>query len=205
MKTGARPTGTVRGMSTHLSSWLAGEDLTTPANHRSPVAEAPPPSASPSPAPGRIYAETAPGEVPYRPARSSRTDALGFLAAVWVVVAAVPVAYLPTGRFDMLWNDAMVGVAAAAVTMTRLVRTGMAPSTTGISCALGGWLAVAPFALGYGTYPTEQVARWNDVVSGAAILVLGTASMVRARARRAAAGTVPTSPGLVVGPVEPAD
>lgn len=187
-------------MSTHLSSWLAGEDLTTPANHRGPVVEP-----SPAAATGRERTVVEQVAVPYRPVRSSRTDALGFLAAVWVVLAAVPVAYLPTGRVDMLWNDAMVGIAAGAVTMIRLVRAGMAPSTTGISCALGGWLALAPFALGYGGDPTEQLARWNDIACGGAILALGAASMLRARVRRAAHEAVPTSPGLVVGPVERAD
>jgi hypothetical protein len=113
------------------------------------------------------------------------------------------VAYLPTGRFDMLWNDAMVGVAACVVAITRLVRPGLAPTTTGITCALGGWLVAAPFVLGYGDNATEHLARWNDFSSGAAIAVLGLATMVAARPRTAVA-RVPSS-GLAVGTVEPAD
>jgi hypothetical protein len=181
-------------MSTHVSSWLAGNDVTTPAHDRRPVIE------QPSTAPTIV--ERVPAEVPRRGVRPRRTDGLAFLAAVWVVVAAVPVAYLPTRRLDMFWSDAMVGFAAGVVILTRLVRPGMAPSTTGITLALGGWLAVAPFALGYGTHPGEHLARLNDLAVGTAVAALSLATMVAAKARPA---VPPGSAGLVVGTVEPTD
>jgi hypothetical protein len=185
-------------MSSNLSGWLAGEDLTTPANDRHAVLE------HPSPDRASIERAASLGPVPADvPRRGSRTDGLAFLAAAWVVIAAVPVAYLPTGRFDMLWNDAMVGIAACVVTMTRIARPGMAPTTTGITCALGGWLVVAPFVLHYGDQPFERLARWSDVTSGAAIVALSLATMVAARAR-SPQGRQPLS-GLAVGAVEPAD
>jgi hypothetical protein len=181
-------------MSSNLSGWLAGEDVTTPANDRRAVLE------QPSPGGRALPPEPVPREVPRR---GSRTDGLAFLAAAWVVIAAVPVAYLPTGRFDMLWNDAMVGIAACVVTMTRIVRPGMAPTTTGITFALGGWLVVAPFVLHYGDHPYEHLARWSDLTSGAAIALLSLATMVAAKARSEEGGA--SLPGLVAGAVERAD
>jgi hypothetical protein len=192
-------------MSTHLSSWLAGEDVTTPANDRHPVAE------PGRPEPRRVEYRSAapvtaaPVTVAPVPVRRGRADALALLAAVWVVVAAVPLAYLPTGRFDMFWNDTTVGVAAAAVTMVRLARTGLAPSTTGITLVLGGWLVAAPFVLGYGHQPYERPAQWNDLVSGAAIAVLSLATMVTTRTRRSVDPVPPRSAGLVVGAVHGVD
>jgi hypothetical protein len=187
-------------MSTHLSSWLAGEDVTTPANDRHLVAE-PERRAPGYRAPEYRRIEPVTPAAGYPPVRRGRADAVALLAAVWVVVAAVPLAYLPTGRFDMLWNDATVGIAAATVTMVRLTRTGMAPSTTGVTLVLGGWLVAAPFVLGYGHQPYERPAQWSDLASGAAIAVLSLATMVTARARRPADPVPPRSAGLVVGAV----
>lgn len=184
-------------MSSNLSGWLAGEDVTTPANDRYAVLEQPSPGTRVSPPP-----DPALSQEPLR-RRGFHADGLAFLAAVWVVIAAVPVAYLPTGRFDLLWNDAMVGIAACVVTMTRIVRPGMAPTTTGITFALGGWLVVAPFVLGYGSHPFEHLARWSDLTSGAAIAVLSLATMLAARARSVEVRQA--LPGLVVGAVERAD
>lgn len=185
-------------MSSNLSGWLAGEDVTTPANDRYAVLEQPSPGTralppSPSPAPSAEPVSR----------QGFRADGLAFLAAVWVVIAAVPVAYLPTGRFDLLWNDAMVGIAACVVTMTRIIRPGMAPTTTGITFALGAWLVAAPFVLGYGTHPFEHLARWSDLASGAAIAVLSLATLLAARSR--SVEVRPSLPGLVVGAVERAD
>lgn len=188
-------------MSSNLSGWLAGEDVTTPANDRHAVIEQParggrtvaPPPPSPVPSPAVEPAQR----------RGFRADGLAFLAAVWVVIAAVPVAYLPTGRFDLLWNDAMVGIAACVVTLIRIVRPGMAPTTTGITFALGAWLMAAPFVLGYGSRPFEHLARWSDLTSGAAIAVLSLATLLAARFRSVEVRQ--SLPGLVVGAVEPAD
>lgn len=168
------------------SSWLAGEDVTTPANDR------------------RATDDHAPPDAPRRGA-SGGADAFVFLAAVWLVVASVPLAYTPTGRFDVFWNDTVVGVAVGAVTMTRLVGPGMTPATTAINCALGAWLVAAPFVLGYGGSPADGPARWNDLAIGVAIVVPTLASLAATKAEPRA-DTVPArSPSLVVGSVEPVD
>ena len=182
----ARAGGSVRGMSSHLSSWLADADVTTPAHDRLRPVEAPP-------------------RGPARGGRTARLDALVFLAAIWLVIASVPVAYGPTGRLDILWNDAVVGIAVGVVTMIRLVGSGVPDSTTGITCALGGWLVAAPFVLGYGDTPAGRLARWDDVTVGAAIVVLSLATLAAGRMGPVADPVPANSPGLVVGAVEPAD
>jgi hypothetical protein len=166
---------------------MAGEDVTTPANDR------------------RANVERVPPDAGRRDVRTGRIDALVFLAAVWLVLASVPVAYETTGRFDMLWNDAVVGVAVGVVSMTRLVRPGTVPPTTGITCVLGGWLVLAPFVLGYGVGPADRLARWNDLAIGAAIVVLSLIAVLVTRVRPKVDVVPPQSPGLVVGAVEPAD
>ena len=45
-----------------------------------------------------------------------------FLAAVWLVVSAVPIGYIGAGRYDVFWGDTVVGIAVAIVTMVRLLR-----------------------------------------------------------------------------------
>ena len=173
-------------MSSPLSSWLAGEDVTTPAHDRQRMVEAPP-------------------EAPARGGRTAWLDALVFLAAVWLVIASVPVAYGPTGRIDILWNDVVVGTAVGVVTMIRLVGSGVPDSTAGITCALGGWLVAAPFVLGYGDTPAGRLARWDDVAVGTAVAVLSLATLAATRIRPKADAVPPQSPGLTVGAVEPAD
>ncbi len=168
------------------SSWLAGEDVTTPANDR------------------RASVDHTPPDAPRR-AASGGADAFVFLAAVWLVVASVPLAYMPTGRFDVFWNETVVGVAVGTVTMTRLLGPGMTPATTGINCVLGAWLVAAPFVLGYGGSPADGPARWNDLAIGVAIAVPTLASLAATRTESHADTGPARSPSLVVGSVEPAD
>jgi hypothetical protein len=143
-----------------MTIWLSDEDLTTPANDRA----APPDGRPPDAAPRRL---------------GVRTDAVVFLAGVWLVISAVPVAYHGTGRFDVLWNDVVVGLAVAVTAMVRLARPGGLPGQAPIACALGGWLIAAPFVLGYGGGPGDGRAFGNDVVVGLVIVVGTLAGAVR--------------------------
>jgi hypothetical protein len=136
--------------------WLAEYDLTTPANDR---------HATPN---GRPHATEA--AAPRRDLGAPAT-ALVFLAAIWLVVAAIPVAYEGTGRFDVFWNDVVVGLALATVTLLRLARPAV-PTLAGITFALGGWLILAPFVLGYGGGTSDVPALWNHLALGVAVLGL---------------------------------
>lgn len=175
-------------MTTQQTSWLTGKDFTTPANGR------------------RASAGHGPPDARRRSVRAGWADALVFLAAVWLVVASVPVAYGSTGRFEVFWNDAVIGIAVGVVTMARLLGPDRTPSTAGINCALGTWLLAAPFVFGYGGGGTDGRPLWNDLAVGVAIVSLTLASVLATRLRPQADTVFSAeSPGLVVGAVEPAD
>lgn len=90
--------------------------------------------------------------------------ALLFLAAVWLVVAAVPIGYLGAGRYDAFWSDTVVGIAVAIVTMVRMLRP--IPALGWVTAGLAAWLIAAPVALQYGwTGPTA-----NDLAVGLLML-----------------------------------
>jgi hypothetical protein len=167
-----------------MTHWLSGEDLTTPANDRVRERDRPPD--------GRARRD---GRGP--------SDALVFLAGVWAVIGAVPVAYHATGRFEVLWNDVVVGIAVAVVTLLRLV--GPAAGTgplAGVTCALGGWLVAAPFVLGYGGGPDDGRALVNDVAVGLAIMAFTATGAALSRVDRRAPSDAEAAPrSVVVGEV----
>jgi hypothetical protein len=105
---------------------------------------------------------------PDRPARraTNPVSTLLFLAAVWLTVSAVPVAYMGAGRFDAFWSDLVVGLALCVVTLIRLIRPGT--GLTAVTLGLGLWLVAAPFLLGY----PLTVAMWNDLLVGLVVLAL---------------------------------
>jgi hypothetical protein len=156
-------------METQRPNWLAGEDLTTTANNRRTAT-----------------VDQAPPDTSRQRRRTGRADTLVFLAAVWLVIASVSVGYESTGRVDVLWNDAVVGIAVGIVTMIRLVGPTPTPGTAAINCALGTWLVVAPFVLAYGGGPADRLALWNDLAVGVAIVALTLVSMVSMAGRRPA-------------------
>jgi hypothetical protein len=91
--------------------------------------------------------------------------AVVFLAAVWLVVSAVPIGYIGAGRYDVFWGDTVVGIAVAIVTMVRLLRP--TPALAWVTAGLGGWLLVAPLVLQYGwSAPTA-----NDLAVGLVMLI----------------------------------
>src|SRR3954471_16932776 len=131
-----------------MTSFISDQDFTTPAHVRA----------------------AAPDLERPRPVARSLPLTIIFLAAVWLVVAAVPFGYIGAGRYDMFWSDAVTGIALAAVTALRLLNprvTGFATVTGG----LAGWLLIAPLVLQYGW--TASTA--NDVAVG--ILVLTGAAL----------------------------
>ena len=128
-------------------NFLSDQDVTTPAHIR--------------------HLEVEPAEDD-RPARraANPVSTLLFLAAVWLVVSAVPVSYMGAGRFDAFWSDLVVGLALCAVMLIRLTRPGV--SLAAVTLGLGIWLVAAPFVLGY---PLTG-SMWNDVLVGLVVLAL---------------------------------
>jgi hypothetical protein len=162
--------------------WLSEHDLTTPANHRHTADRS-----NGNGATGTGATAHGPDHnlVAHRDLTGPAT-ALVFLAAVWLLVAAIAVDYRGTGRFDVFWSDVVVGLALATVTLIRLIRPAVQRSLAGIALALGAWLMAAPFVLGYGGGPNDTGAFWNDLLLGFAVLALTLFGMVSnpAAARR---------------------
>jgi hypothetical protein len=173
-------------MITGQANWLSGQDLTTPAHDR--------------------RADVHAGHYVRQPATGGRwTDALVFLAGVWLVAASAPLAYAATGRFDVFWNDAVVGIAVAVVTLTRLVRATVPASTAAITAALGAWLVAAPFVLGYGGGTADARLMWSDLLVGLTILTLSLAGLGMKPRPRPQPALEPVTPGLIVTAPEPLD
>jgi hypothetical protein len=87
---------------------------------------------------------------------------LDIVAGVWLIIAPFVLGYsvVPAA----LWNDLLVGLAIIVLSATRTAGEGyrMAwPSWTNV--ALGVWLILAPFILGYSTI---TAALWNDIILG---------------------------------------
>ncbi|MFI5913569.1 hypothetical protein [Dactylosporangium sp. NPDC051541] len=132
-----------------MTSFISDQDFTTPAHTR---AAGPPP-----------YPDFS--DISSRPRPRTLPLTVIFLAAVWLVVSAVPFGYIGAGRYDMFWNDAVTGITLAVVTAIRLLK----PGVTGFAAVTGGlagWLLMAPLVLQYGW----SASTWNDVALGLLIL-----------------------------------
>jgi SPW repeat len=99
-------------------------------------------------------------------------NAVVFLAAVWLTVSADPVAYVGTGRFDVFWNHAVIGLAVGAVALVRVAKPAGTGALALTNSLLGVWLMMSPFWYGYGGGRTDALALWNDVLVGGTVLVL---------------------------------
>lgn len=108
---------------------------------------------------------------------------LALVAGLWLVAAPFVLGYGGTAR----WNDVVVGAVVAATGLARAAAPRSRPWLSVLGAALGAWLIVAPFALGYSGTAPEAVG--NDVIMGIVIVALsGTAALLtfltRARQRR---------------------
>jgi hypothetical protein len=136
------------------TSFISDQDFTTPAHIRIE----------------RAIDDEPPRRDPARPAL-----AVTFLAAVWLVVGAMPFGYVEAGRYDAFWSDAVVGVTLAVVTAIRLLRPGIA-AFGWVTAGLALWLPLAPLVLQYGWSATTV----NDVAVG--VLVLACCALNGGRA-----------------------
>jgi hypothetical protein len=140
-----------------MTSFISDQDFTTPAHVRIERDE--------DHRPGRGHR---PGTEPRETPRPLLT--VIFLAAVWLIVSAVPIGYLGAGRYDVFWSDAVTGITVAVVTAIRLLHPGAAFGW--VTGGLAGWLLVAPLVLQYGW----SAATANDLVVGALILICAALS-----------------------------
>ncbi|MDZ7799659.1 MAG: SPW repeat protein [Trueperaceae bacterium] len=91
------------------------------------------------------------------------------LPGVWLLIAPVALGY--AGLPDPLWNAVLVGAAITISAAARAIGGGGVPVLGCIwnQVALGAWLLVAPWVLGYGDV---TIAVMSDLVAGALTLAL---------------------------------
>lgn len=105
------------------------------------------------------------------PARSQ----IRILSGINLVLGAwlIMVPFLFGAPAAALWNDVVVGALVLALAGVRVSKpTSGTKSASWINAAIGLWLIVAPFVLGYGT----GGPMWNDVIVGVLILAFGACS-----------------------------
>jgi hypothetical protein len=108
--------------------------------------------------------------------------AMSFLAGIWLVLAPFALDYQITGAgFDGSWNDIVIGVALAVVTLVRIAAPARTVALGLVNVALGSWLIIAPFLLGYNVAGADAIgATWNDIVVGAVVVALSLGSLLLA-------------------------
>lgn len=88
---------------------------------------------------------------------------------LWELVSPFILGYTATPA--ALWNTIFAGMAliflAAWAALSE--NAGTAKILDGITAAVGVWLVVSPFVLGYSTM---TAALWNDIIVGAVVIVL---------------------------------
>ena len=122
---------------------------------------------------GTPYAGGVYGNEPHSAARLEAAQivaGLVFLVGVWCAIAPWVVDYTGTGD-QAYWNDLAVGIAIAAVALAKLAKPQMS-ALSWLNIALGIWLIVAPWVLGY-NIGTDSAAQWNDLACGIFVVSLG--------------------------------
>lgn len=90
---------------------------------------------------------------------------LNVAAGIWLIIAPFGLGY---GGVALV-NDVVVGFVVAVLAVIRYLEAYRAAWMSWINFALGAWLIVAPFVLGYsGT----ARALWNDIILGVIVLAL---------------------------------
>lgn len=103
-------------------------------------------------------------------ARTTVRTVSGFdaLAGLWLIAAPFVLAY--SGISSALWNSVIFGIAILVLATSIEIGNGYRHSSLNwISVAIGAWLMLAPFVLGFGEVTT---ATWNHVITGVIVAAL---------------------------------
>jgi hypothetical protein len=136
-----------------MTSFISDQDFTTPAHIRAAADDF-----------GGGFGSGSDQRRPRKQSSAAPLQTVILLAAVWLVVSAVPIGYLGAGRYDVFWSDAVVGITIAIITTIRLLHP--APAFGWVTAGLALWLLVAPVVLQYGW----SAATANDITVGLLIL-----------------------------------
>lgn len=97
-------------------------------------------------------------------------------AGLWLIAAPFILAY--TGVTAAMWNAILVGLAVLALAWIRVAKPLQNEGASWTNVALGVWLLIAPFALGY---TATAAAMTNDIIVGLIVAGLGTWSALASR------------------------
>jgi hypothetical protein len=100
------------------------------------------------------------------------------VAGLWLVAAPYILDYSGNAAtwVDAYWNDILVGAAIVIISVTRILTPLYTAPFSLATAALGGWLIVAPFALGYNVDGESPAATANDIATGIVVVVFAVAS-----------------------------
>lgn len=134
----------------------------------------------------REASAAAPARRPFRPAppeRGSRSATLcligicALVLGIWLPASHHALGYpFVEGAEDAFFTETLVGVLVGCAGYGRLQSSLHLPKLTALQAAAGAWLVAAPWLLGYAR--EVPAARVNDVVCGAAAVLLAAAAAV---------------------------
>lgn len=111
---------------------------------------------------------------------------INIVLGIWLIIAPFLLAVSQTA----MWNDIIVGVLVLLLAGTRVSKpTVGTKSASWTNAAIGLWLILSPFILGYG----NSAAMWNDVIVGVLVLVCGAWNAALPRAGAAGNDRTKTS------------
>ncbi|MFC7309582.1 SPW repeat protein [Streptomyces monticola] len=115
-------------------------------------------------------------------ARAEALVQLAVLMAAWILISSWALIFPADVEVEQArLNEALVGMGAFLAAVRRRHHPfGRLPAAA-LTLGLGVWLVVAPFVVGYGQSGSNDIARVNDVVSGALLALIAAASLVLAR------------------------
>lgn len=107
---------------------------------------------------------------------------LNIVAGLWLIIAPFVLVYYEA--VTPMWNDIIIGLLLVCLAGLRVSRPITSAWASWVNVALGVWLVLAPFVLGYAALATPL---WNDIVLGIVVIGLALWSGMAASSRRAPA------------------
>jgi hypothetical protein len=98
---------------------------------------------------------------------------------LWLLIAPFVLAY-NVASDAATWNDVIVGIVVASLAAIRAFGAYSQGWLSWSNVALGVWLIITPFALGYSEHADPL---WNDIIVGVIVASLGTWSALESTRR----------------------
>lgn len=98
------------------------------------------------------------------------TSGINILAGLWTIIS--PFVFSYSSVASLAWNNLILGVVVALIGLERFLSPDEAEWLSGVNVIIGLWLILSNFFL---AFPTLS-ARWDEIIIGAVIAVLGALS-----------------------------